>query len=98
MRERFVSSSTSPHANGGAPLSGCSPAVQTLRKPCRIGSAPAYNKDRAVAGKGADVFRQRRAIDRHAQRLRLSGIVFQDPQLIDDVVAAKVVVNRRSTF
>src|SRR4051812_41752136 len=50
-------------------------------------------KDRVVAGNGADDFRQRRAIDRHGQRLRLSGIGFQDHQLIDDVVAAKVVVD-----
>ena len=39
-----------------------------------------------------------RAIDGNRKGLGLSGIGLQDDQLIDDVVAAKVVVDSGSTF
>src|SRR6266542_1934431 len=74
------------------------PFLEPLREPGGIRCAAANHQDRIVAGNRADDLRQPRAIDGDGQRLCLPCVRLQNDQLIDDVVAAEVIVNGRAAF
>src|SRR5687768_4477968 len=74
------------------------PLLQPLRQAGGMRSAAANDQNRIVTCDRADDFGQTGSIDRHGERLRLSCVGPEHDQLIDDVVAAEVVVNRGPAF